>query len=199
MSRAAPHTPADREATEPPRHAASPAHAAGTLVSDLIAELEALRSEITRLEAEHGTALGAVAAPHRASARNLPHYLGLRTRDLRPLQDTLASLGLSSLGRAEAHVLDNLNAVLALLDRAAGRTPRPAVEPPESVPSRAAAFDLSTRNAERLLGPAPPQRGVRIMVTMPSEAATNPHLIRELLAAGMDCLRINGAHDSGGG
>lgn len=196
MSRAAPNTPADREATEPPRHAASPAHAAGTLVSDLIAELEALRSEITRLEAEHGAALGAVAAPHRASARNLLHYLGLRTRDLRPLQDTLASLGLSSLGRAEAHVLDNLNAVLALLDRAAGRTARPAVEPPESVPSRAAAFDLSTRNAERLLGAAPPQRGVRIMVTMPSEAATNPHLIRELLAAGMDCLRINCAHDS---
>ena len=34
------------------------------------------------------------------------------------------------------------------------------------------------------------------MVTMPSEAATNPQLVRDLLMAGMDIMRINCAHDS---
>jgi pyruvate kinase len=34
-----------------------------------------------------------------------------------------------------------------------------------------------------------------IMVTMPSEAATDPDLVDRLVAAGMDCARINCAHD----
>jgi pyruvate kinase len=33
------------------------------------------------------------------------------------------------------------------------------------------------------------------MVTMPSEAATNPQLVQDLLVAGMDVMRINCAHD----
>jgi pyruvate kinase len=33
------------------------------------------------------------------------------------------------------------------------------------------------------------------MVTMPSEAATNYGLVRDLLNAGMDVMRINCAHD----
>ena len=34
------------------------------------------------------------------------------------------------------------------------------------------------------------------MVTMPGEAAEEPALIRELVEAGMDVMRINCAHDS---
>jgi pyruvate kinase len=34
------------------------------------------------------------------------------------------------------------------------------------------------------------------MVTMPTEAAHNPALVREMLVAGMDCMRINCAHDT---
>lgn len=33
------------------------------------------------------------------------------------------------------------------------------------------------------------------MVTMPSEAADDFQLVRQLLANGMDCMRINCAHD----
>ena len=33
------------------------------------------------------------------------------------------------------------------------------------------------------------------MVTMPPEAATKYELVRDLLAQGMDCMRINCAHD----
>jgi pyruvate kinase len=51
------------------------------------------------------------------------------------------------------------------------------------------------RNTEALLGPAPHERSVRIMVTMPPEAATDYELVRDLLAQGMDCMRINCAHD----
>ena len=46
-----------------------------------------------------------------------------------------------------------------------------------------------------MLAPAPAGRGVRIMVTMPSEAADDYRLVHDLLQQGMDCMRINCAHD----
>jgi len=52
------------------------------------------------------------------------------------------------------------------------------------------------RNTDALLGPAPAGRKVRIMVTMPSEAADDYHLVYNLLKQGMDCMRINCAHDN---
>src|SRR5207247_5768926 len=51
--------------------------------------------------------------------------------------------------------------------------------------------EILADNAERLLGPLPERRAVRILVTLPKEAAKNPELARELIAAGMDCARIN--------
>ena len=46
------------------------------------------------------------------------------------------------------------------------------------------------------LGEAPDYRKVRIMVTMPSEAASDPNLVRDFLNRGMNIMRINCAHDS---
>ncbi len=52
------------------------------------------------------------------------------------------------------------------------------------------------RNRDALLGPVHGGgRNTRIMVTMPSEAATDPDLIPALGAAGMDIARVNCAHD----
>ena len=69
-------------------------------------------------------------------------------------------------------------------------------------PDAKSPFDFNTgqmslnRRAETLLGVPAGKRSVRIMVTMPSEAATDPALVRDLLAAGMDVMRINCARDS---
>jgi pyruvate kinase len=104
----------------------------------------------------------------------------------------LASLGLSSLGRMEASGLFTLSTVLFALHRIAGQDWLPRTKPPVD-------FDagqmLLARHAETLLGLPSGKRPVRIMVTMPTEAATNPTLVRDLLAAGMDVMRINCAHD----
>ncbi|MCY7301750.1 MAG: hypothetical protein LH654_01680 [Thermoleophilia bacterium] len=53
---------------------------------------------------------------------------------------------------------------------------------------------LSARAGE-LLGSPRADRATRIMVTLPSEAATDAGLVRAMVAAGMDCARINTAHD----
>jgi pyruvate kinase len=36
------------------------------------------------------------------------------------------------------------------------------------------------------------------MVTLPSEAVSNASMLRELVAQGMNCVRINCAHDDAG-
>ncbi|HVN83373.1 MAG TPA: pyruvate kinase, partial [Candidatus Binatia bacterium] len=55
---------------------------------------------------------------------------------------------------------------------------------------------LLAQHSEALLGANRPERGgVRIMVTMPSEAADDYLLVHNLLQAGMDSMRINCAHD----
>ncbi|WP_084201365.1 pyruvate kinase [Geobacter pickeringii] len=158
----------------------------------LIAELQELMQGMHALEEGCAPYQSAIHPQWRGSVNNLLHYLAMRRRDIRPLQDKLALLGLSSLGRAEKHVLASIASVHKILLSIAGLPPTPPVELPVS-------FDagrlLLEEHTERLLGPKPGQRRVRIMVTMPSEAGEDYLLVRELLDAGMDCMRINCAHD----
>ncbi len=128
-----------------------------------------------------------------ASARNLAHYLGLREHDLRTVQVELAALGLSSLGRGESHVLANLDQVIAWLQRAADRSASAPLSLPSATPARN--NGVLVRRAEALFGAPPAERQTRIMVTLPTEAGWNESLVRELVQSGMDCARINCAHD----
>lgn len=129
------------------------------------------------------------------SALNLAFYLALRRYDLRPIQQMLIPLGISSLGRCEAHVLPSLDAVLATLGAIVDGG---AVELPPRPSTRlfAAAAEKNAQNSVALLGPQPRERVVHIMVTLPTEAASRPTLVRSLISAGADCVRINCAHDN---
>jgi pyruvate kinase len=170
-------------------------------IAGVLREITALREAIAADAALPYHQLDAVHANYRESARNLLHYLALRRRDLRPLQLRLAALGLSSLGRAESHVLASVDAVLAVLHRLA-RSPQPPrlLQPLCALGPDVVDFprgqQLLAEHTQALVGPPHPARNVRIMVTMPSQAADDYRLIHNLLAQGMDCLRINCAHDS---
>jgi pyruvate kinase len=128
------------------------------------------------------------------SARNLGAYLALRRHDLTELQPALMRWGLSSLGRSESRVEASLEAVLATLS---------ALEPSEAPrpdPPNASRFflgeDLIEARATELFGKARARRATRIMVTLPTEAADDLDWMRELVRSGIDCVRINCAHDS---
>lgn len=127
------------------------------------------------------------------SARNLAHYLALRHHDLRKLQLELMPLGLSSLGRCEARVLPNLNAVVSALDAICGAGGEGPAGPDTEAFFRG--HELLRGQTEAVLGPTPAHRAVRVMVTLPSEAAASYNLVRSLVFGGMDVARINCAHD----
>jgi pyruvate kinase len=162
-------------------------------LEELIQNLNLLLSEMVELESSGLTGATELHPDHRASATNLMDYLALRCHDIRPLQSKLAGLGLSSLGRAEPHVLSSLLSVLNVLHKLAGSDSiAPASKPARQLGQ---GTTLLEQNTEALLGAAPTGRNVRIMVTMPPEAATRYELVRDLLVQGMDCMRINCAHD----
>jgi pyruvate kinase len=155
--------------------------------------LSAIRAEMARAAADLDGALSDLPADRRRSATNLVHYLTLRRHDLRALQDDLAALGLSSLGRAESHVLATVDAVLGALGAlGAGTGALPAAGGPDFADGPRRLAD----ETQALLGAATPGRGVRIMVTMPSEAASDYSLVHELVRHGMNVMRINCAHDA---
>lgn len=159
----------------------------------LIESLWTLRKALLQAQARQEPMLRGLDAAHRPSAVNLVHYLALRQIDLRTLQDRLARMGISSLGRAETHVLANVDKALGILHRIAGRPWAPLSRDEPVGYTRGAA--LLAQHAQSLFGAAPAQRGVRIMVTLPSEAAHDAALVTGLVAAGMDVARINCAHD----
>src|SRR4029450_7233218 len=66
----------------------------------LTAELLEIRRSMVSQEAELEEQITRAHSLYRRSVANLIHYLALRHRDIRKLQDELAALGLSSLGRA---------------------------------------------------------------------------------------------------
>lgn len=127
-----------------------------------------------------------------ASAQNFTAYLGIRRSDIRELQRDLHRIGLSSLGRIETHALDSLLSVCTILARLIALPPP---EPPQARLTYDAGERILARRTEELLGPKPEQGSHRIMVTMPSEAATHEELVRDLLTSGMQVARINCAHD----
>lgn len=160
-------------------------------VAEALSQVEALLGDIGRATPTEGE-LAALAPIHRKGAVNLRHYLALRAHDVRKLQNSLAELGLSSLGRAEGHVQATLLAVHRALTRLQGAPDGTnALVGPNFQEARAA---LGSQ-ADALLGPAPEGRAVRIMVTADASLAEDADAVRGLVERGMSCLRINCAHD----
>jgi len=159
----------------------------------LIKALEFVRAEVDSYAESRSTLVAELPEERQDSARNLLRYMALRNRDLRPLQEQLAHIGLSSIGRAESNVLATLDSVLHNLYVLSGRDATAAGDS-----SIYRSFDLLTarleQNTIRLLGDPPKNRRARIMVTMPESAANDYMMLHRLVEGGMDCIRINCAH-----
>jgi pyruvate kinase len=163
----------------------------GTLIDRLNQLRSAIRAEAGPILADY--ARRSVDFRANRSTQNLAHYLALRRHDLRSLQEDLAEAGVSSLGRCEAHVMATLDQVISTLQYGYREPPPASAE--NGYPSYKEGKSLLERNTARLFGPKPGNRQTRVMVTLPTEAAFDNRLIRDLVAKGMNCARINCAHD----
>jgi hypothetical protein len=94
------------------------------------------------------------------------------------------------LGRTESHVFDAVQTVYEVLSALLGSD---ASLPAPAEPAVGECAELLEQKTEATLGPPPSGRTVRVM---PADAATDYELVRDLTQSGMDCMRINCAHDN---
>ena len=155
-------------------------------------QLRAIHDRAQALEAKYEAELAKVHPAFREGARNLVHYLALRKSDTHELSEDLRRLGLSSLAYAERNVIGSIEAVEQALARLSGTGK---ADPEALVKAMQSRNPTADEHRRAILGPSPEGRDVSIMVTLPTEAADNPILVAEMIAAGMNVARINCAHD----
>lgn len=127
------------------------------------------------------------------SARNLIHYLAFRSFDIDKLQLELKNLGLPSLSTIESHVMRSLYNLQNILHHLLHLED---VANPKGYVSFKKSNRILRKNNKLLFGYKSKKRRTRIMVTLPSFAADNPKFLKKLVGLGMNCARINCAHDN---
>lgn len=164
-------------------------------IEDLISKLSVIREDMLSMADESEGLLKDCCPSYIGSAQNLVYYLALRSHDIRSLQISLGEMGLSTLGRSEENVLAAIEAVLDLLHKLVNKHWN-------SYPIKSLTLNIKggkqllKEHTEALLGNQSGHRRTLIMVTMPSEAADDYMFLYNLLKNGMNCMRINCAHDN---
>ena len=154
--------------------------------------LDRILAKMKAMETAYSDELAMVHPIYTSSARNLIHYLALRTFDIDDLDDKLKRLGLPEISAVESYirrsVLDLKQLINHLLE-----------EPVTEHNHRSISLDTSEKilkkNTKLLFGYKSKKRKTRIMVTLPNTAAEDLDFVRKLLNNGMNCARINCAHD----
>jgi len=161
-------------------------------IEKIISQLDDISQKARQLEKKYAFELSSVHPSYLNSARNLIHYLALRRTDIRDIQYQLSLLGTSRLGRAESHVLASVQAVRNIL-RLLVKGKK--IKPEKTAVAIREGGKIINTNTTALLGKKLKGSKGRIMVTLPTEAAYDKNLVRNLLSAGMNSARVNCAHD----
>lgn len=126
------------------------------------------------------------------SLENMQHYLRVRSLDIRSLQNSLTELGLSSLGRSQAHMMDSIDKVIEILSNSlneelkVSKSCLSCKDALTTLKSKTSIFGESEGDIFK----------TKIMITLPSEASRDKSLIEGFIESGADILRVNTAHDS---
>jgi len=156
-------------------------------------EIEILVAEALKFEQHNQNLMEDIHPNHNESGKNLLHYLSLRLHDIRSIQTQLSAIGLSTLAHSESNTLNNLLKIKHLLDLLLKKNSKD--EKTESL-NEVQSEKILTKNTANIFGKATHKGECKIMVTLPTEAATNELLIKSLIENGMAIARINTAHDN---
>ncbi len=161
-------------------------------IEKMIDEIDDIRHHIQGTEILFREQIDKVHPKLRKSAANLVHYNALRELDIRSLQHRLGELNISRLAKAEPHVDSSLSNIRHLLGLLIGK--KEPQEKNDAMP-RKKALKVLRSHTKTLFGNRSPQRRVRIMVTLPTTAAFDEKMVDRMVSQGMNCARINCAHD----
>ncbi|NER15859.1 pyruvate kinase [Spongiivirga citrea] len=161
-------------------------------IKELIAQIEIIIDAIKEEEVKAEAILLGIDNEYRKSARNLIQYNAFRRFDLRNTQKKLKNMGLTRLAKAEGHLMSSLLKTRYILYSLLGERPIAKSKAELSIKN---GKRLLNRHTKELLGYRSKGRRVRIMVTQPTKAAHDYQMVYDMVLNGMNCARINCAHD----
>nr|WP_297787289.1 pyruvate kinase [uncultured Allomuricauda sp.] len=162
-------------------------------LQNMLAQINQVVDLIHQQDLVRGDLIKNVCPIYEESAKNLLHYAAFRSFDAREMQRGLKQLGLTRLANSEGNILGsliNLKTIIQSLLGDAGNLSK------NEFLSIGDGKKLLKNHTDQLFGNSNKRRRVRIMVTMPTEAATNYNMVLKMVENGMDCARVNCAHDN---
>ncbi len=163
-----------------------------TVILRLLGEIEFICRFALQMEKKYHPQLALINEDYYLSALNLVHYMALRSRDLRPLQEELSAYAISSQGHSEGYTLYNLRQIEVVLKALAGL---PFTKEISNIPDYRSRKLLLQSHTRQLFGKEKYPGQTRIMVTLPTSAAEDLVMLKSMVKAGMQIARINTAHD----
>ncbi len=161
-------------------------------LQEINAQIDEILKKAIDYETRYSKQILNVHPNYRESAKNLIHYLALRTFDNDILQDKLSEIGLPSSASSESSILQNIITFKTIINSL--------LKIDEDINADLALTNsesnqLLLNNTDALFGKIKNNRVTRIMVTQPTLAAEDETFAQTLTKLGMDCARVNCAHD----
>lgn len=161
-------------------------------LQEILVALDSVIDRISEFEHKYETQLNSVHPNYAQSAKNLVHYLALRSFNMNIFQDKLEDLGLPITLESQNNILYNMlnfrTVINSLMDNEL-------VEEEYEYINNKKVEKILKKNYKALFGKIKNKRKTAILVTQPLDAANHKHFTKSLLKQGMDCARINCAHD----
>ncbi len=153
--------------------------------------IDLIIDKISKFEQVYQAEINNVHRNYARSARNLVHYLALRSFDLDILQDKLDDIGFPNSPESKNSILYNLYYFKTVINSLLK------MDMPNDTLflTNKEAIEIQDKNSKALFGTLKNNRETGIMVTQPADAANDVEFARSLLNLGMDSARINCAHD----
>ena len=155
-------------------------------------QIDLILEKILEYENRYKTQIASVHPNYTESAKNLIHYLALRSFDNAVFQDKLSKIGLPNTSSSESSVLHNLLVYKTIINSLLHNT----TEETTNHLKKSESKHLLKKHTNALFGEINKNRRTRILVTQPTIAAEDKEFAKNLTDLGMDAARINCAHDS---
>lgn len=161
-------------------------------LKEISAQIDIILQKVLEYEERYNSQIQRVHPKYKESARNLIHYLALRTFDNNIIQEKLAVAGFPISSSYEGQILHGLLSFKTIINGLLGKDE---FEFDTNYIDNEKAKSLLKHNTEALFGETPKKRSTRIMVTQPTHAAGDPDFSTNLIEIGMNAARINCSHD----
>jgi len=155
-------------------------------------QIDLILDKISEFETTYKTQIENVHPNYTKSAKNLIHYLALRSFDIDVFQEKLYALGIPFSSNTEGSILYNVLIFKTIINHLLKVD---SDNLPNNILTTTESQELLKKHTDALLGIAPNKRRTRIMVTQPTSASENKSFTDSLLNLGMNSARINCAQN----